>query len=69
MGDTGRGYNSDVYDYKLFTIKSIDESIGGIGSVTYNLSEFFENSSDTPGTFDPINSVGRIIPKKIFPNF
>ena len=69
VGDTGRGYNSDAYDYKLFTITSIDENIGGIGSVTYNLSEFFENSSDTPGTFDPINSVGRIIPKKYFPIF
>ena len=33
------------------------------------MSEFFEGTNDTPGSFDDINSVGRIIPQKHFPTF
>jgi len=69
VGSTGRGYNSEYYDYKLFKLTSIDENIGGIGTVTYNLSEFFPTTAVTPGVFDSINSAGRIIPKKYFPTF
>ena len=68
IGSTSRGYNSDNYDYKLFTITAVDENIGGIGTVTYNLSEYFEGE-ETPGIYDPVNSSGRIIPEKYFPIF
>jgi hypothetical protein len=64
----GKGFNSKDYNYQLFTITSVDPNIGGIGSVTYNLSEFLVNS-ETPGIFDPANSSGRIIPEKYFPTF
>ena len=69
VGSTERGYNSENYNYQLFTITSTDENIGGIGTVTYSMSEFFEGTNDTPGSFDDINSVGRIIPQKHFPTF
>ena len=69
IGSTERGYNSENYGYKLFTVTSTDENIGGIGEVTYSLSEFFDGTDEGPGTFDNINSVGRIIPEKHFPTF
>ena len=69
IGATERGYNSENYGYKLFTVTSTDENIGGIGEVTYSLSEFFDGTDEGPGTFDNINSVGRIIPEKHFPTF
>ena len=68
IGSTAKGYNSQNYNYQLFTITSVDENIGGIGSITYNLSNFL-NSGEDPGKYDPINSAGRIIPEKYFPVF
>jgi len=68
-GSTGKGYNSENYNYKLFTVTSTDENIGGIGSVTYNMSEFL-GGGEEPGIFDASNSsAARIIPKKYFPTF
>jgi hypothetical protein len=63
-----RGFNSENYNYQLFTITSIDSNIGGLGEITYNLNEFL-NESETPGEFDSDNSSGRIIPQKYFPTF
>ena len=69
VGSTGKGYNSENYNYQLFTITSVIENLGGLGgSVTYNLNEFL-NNSETPGIFDPLNSSGRIIAEKYFPTF
>jgi hypothetical protein len=68
VGSTGKGYNSENYNYSLFTLTSVDENRGGIGSVTYNLSQFL-NGSEFPGTFNSTNSSGRIIPEKDFPIF
>jgi len=65
---SAKGFNSKDYNYQLFTITSVDSNIGGIGSVTYNLSEFLSNS-EIPGIFDPLSSSGRIIPEKYFPTF
>ncbi len=56
------GYNSNMYDFKTFTITArnitdskIEYSLTGIGS--------------TGGFFDPINSAGRIIKKEDLPTF
>jgi hypothetical protein len=68
VDSTAKGYNSENYDYALFTITSVDQNIGGIGSITYNLSEFLSDG-EYPGTYDSINSVGRVIPEKYFPTF
>jgi hypothetical protein len=68
VGSTGKGFNSQNYNYQLFTLTDVDENIGGIGSVSYSLDGYL-NGSEFPGNFDPTNSVGRIIPQKFFPQF
>ena len=68
IGSIGKGYNSRDYGYQLFTLTSVDENIGGNGSIVYNLGEFL-NDSEFPGTFNDINSSGRVIAEKHFPIF
>jgi hypothetical protein len=69
VGSTGKGYNSENYNYQFFTLTSVTENLGGLGgSVVYNLNEFL-TGSEFPGTFDSSNSSGKIIPQKYFPIF
>ena len=68
IGGTEKGYNSKDYGYKLFTLTSVTPNIGGIGSVSYNLSTYL-SEGETPGEFDEINSSGVIVAKKDFPTF
>ena len=64
-----KGYNSENYNYALFSILELTEDIGlGQGTITYSLEDYL-TSEETPGVFDYINSVGRIIPEKYFPLF
>ena len=66
--DTGKGYNTELYDYKLFEVTGLDANLGGIGFVTFSMSGHL-GSGELPGTFNPERSSGRIIPKKDFPVF
>ena len=69
VGSTGKGFNSENYNYQLFTLTSVNQNLGATGgSVTYNIGEFL-TGSETPGTFDPANSSGKIIAQKHFPIF
>jgi hypothetical protein len=68
IASTAKGFNSENYNYQFFTITSVDPNIGGIGTVTYNLTNFLLNG-ETPGIFDPTNSSGRVIPEKYLPKF
>jgi len=69
IASTAKGYNSSRYNYSLFILTQIDPNIGGSNaSVTYNLSEYL-SSGEIPGSFDSLNSSGRIIPSKYFPIF
>ena len=68
VGSTGKGFNSENYDYKLFELTAVNERLGGIGIVTYSMSGLLE-SNEIVGVFDDINSSGRIIAKKSFPIF
>jgi hypothetical protein len=69
VGSTGKGYNSENYNYQLFTLTSVTENLGGLGgSVVYNLNEFL-TGSEFPGTLNSTNSSGRIIAQKQFPIF
>ena len=66
VGSTARGYNSSEYGYQRFAITAIPENpFGGVGIVTYSLSNYFATGEDTPGTFDAVNSSGRIIAEKL----
>lgn len=63
VNSTGKGYNSDGYNYSFFTITNTDPNIGGADpTVTYNLTEFL-GVGELPGRYDRVNSVGRIIPE------
>ena len=68
LNSTGKGYNSESYNYQLFTILAVAQNPGGIATVRYNMSEHF-SGLDTPGNIDVFNSAGRIIPEKDFPSF
>jgi hypothetical protein len=69
IGSISKGYNSENYDYQLFTINYVDSNLGGNNAtVRYSLNGFL-NSGEIPGTYDSINSSGRIVPQKYFPIF
>jgi hypothetical protein len=69
VATTGKGYNSSVYNYSLFTLTGVTTALGGSGAnVTYNLSSYL-NEDEIPGTFNSFNSSGRIIPESHFPVF
>jgi hypothetical protein len=64
-----RGYNSENYNYELFTLTGISPDYGGLtATITYNLSESLLEG-ESPGTFNPLESSGRVIPEKYFPTF
>ena len=66
--DTGKGYNTENYDYKLFVVSGVEPNIGGVGFVTFSLSNYLA-TGESPGTFSESRSAGRIIPKHHFPIF
>ena len=68
VGSTGKGFNSANYDYKLFTLTGVTENLGGIGDVTFDMSDFL-TGSEFPGKYDTINSTGKILAQKHFPIF
>ena len=51
-----------------FTIKSVTENLGGIGTVSFSL-EGFVKSGESVGDFNAANSTGRIVASKNFPIF
>ena len=65
IASTGSGYNSVDYNYKFFDVTSIDENIGGIGSVSYKLDPDVNN----PGLYSTARSYGRVVSKGDFPTF
>ena len=63
---TVRGYNSENYNYTLFTVTAIDPNIGGAnGSITYNISEYLL-TGEIPGT---VSINGFVTPERYFPIF
>jgi len=69
IGSTGKGYNSENYNYELFEITNSDSQLGGSGAwFEYNLSSLL-SASEYPGNYDPSKSVGRAIPEVDFPTF
>ena len=69
IGSTGKGFNSENYDYTLFEILATDPNIGGtLGTVRYSLSNII-GEGETPGTFKSILSSAKIIAEEDFPIF
>jgi len=64
-----KGYNSSSYSYNLFPIVGVNTSVGGSGAyIEYSLNDFIGNS-ENPGTFDSLNSSGRVIVENDLPTF
>jgi len=69
VGSTGKGFNSENYDYTLFEILATDANIGGtLGTVRYSLSNILADG-EIPGTFKSNLSSPKIIAEKDFPIF
>ena len=69
VGSTGKGYNSENYDYTLFEILATDPNIGGtLGTVRYSLSILLHDG-EIPGTFKSNISSAKIIAEEDFPIF
>ncbi len=69
LGSTGKGYNSENYDYTLFEILATDPNIGGVlGTVRYSLANIIPDG-DIPGTFKSNLSSAKIIAERNFPIF
>jgi hypothetical protein len=72
IATTGFGYNSENYNYSLFTLTKVpagSSALGGsVGVVTYSLDGLLKEGT-IPGNYDPLRSSGRIISEKDFPVF
>ena len=68
VGTTSKGFNSSAYNYTLFPVTSVEENIGGIGTVFFDMSDVL-SPGELPGTFDKINSTGKMLAQKHFPIF
>ena len=55
-----------IINYLLITATT--ENLGGIGDVSFDMSEFI-SSGEIVGTFDSTNSSGKILAQKHFPSF
>jgi hypothetical protein len=70
VGYKNTGYSSSGYEYKLFTVKSIDPNIGGSnGSIVFNMNDFIIKTTESPGIYSTENEFARIIPESYFPVF
>jgi len=69
VGTTGKGYNSENYNYTLFEVIDSDPKLGGVGAtVTYSL-EGLINVDEYPGDYNVFNSSGKIVPESYLPQF
>ena len=69
VGSTGKGFNSENYNYTLFEILETDPNIGGsLGTVRYSLSNII-GEGEIPGTFKSNLSSAKIIAEEDFPIF
>jgi hypothetical protein len=69
LGSTGKGYNSENYNYTLFEILETDPNIGGsLGTVRYNLSNII-GDGEVPGAFKSNLSSAKIVAEEDFPIF
>ena len=68
---TSLGYNSENYNFSLFTLVGVDTNLGGANaSITYDMSEFLDSQPGfVPGEYDALTSNGSVVPEKFFPTF
>ena len=64
IGSTASGFNSSDHDYALFTITKVHPNYGGVGVVTYSMSEFLTQNVEYPGVFNTVKSSPTLVPEK-----
>jgi len=69
ISGSGKGYNSENYNYEFFTVKTItiNPGITTNPSITYNIADVIE--SDLPGTYDNTFISGSVVPVKNLATF
>ena len=68
VGSTGKGYNSDQYDYKTFEVTQVHQNLGNVGIVTYSMGGNVP-TGETPGNFNTILSSAVLVRERDFPQF
>ena len=68
VGSTGKGYNSESYDYRTFEITQVHQNLGNVGVVTYSLGGNLP-SGEIPGNFNSTLSSGILVRERDFPQF
>ena len=51
VGSTGKGYNSEGYDYRTFEVTQVHQNLGNVGVVTYSMADLV-GSGEAPGNFN-----------------
>jgi hypothetical protein len=69
LESSAKGYNSKNYNYSVFSVVGVNTSLGGSNAyIDYSLENQL-SGSQIPGTFDLLNSSGKIIPERFLPSF
>ena len=68
VGSTGKGFDSQYYDYQSFEITEVHENLGNVGVVTYSLGNLLP-SGEVPGNFNSALSYGTLSLERDFPQF
>ena len=68
VGSTGRGYDSQYYDYQSFEVTQIHENLGNVGVVTYSMNGTVPSGA-IPGNFDTALSSAVLVRERDFPQF
>ena len=68
VGSTGKGFDSQYYDYQSFEVESVHENLGNVGVVTYSLGNLLP-SGEVPGNFNSALSYGTLVKERDFPQF
>jgi len=68
VGSTGKGYNSEGYDFRTFEVTQVHQNLGNVGIVTYSMSGLVA-SGEIPGTFNTLLSSAILVRERDFPQF
>ncbi len=68
VGSTGKGYNSDAYQYRTFEVTQVHENLGNVGIVTYSMNGNVP-SGEIPGNFNTTLSSAVLVRERDFPQF
>ncbi|MGA1047599.1 MAG: hypothetical protein ACO3UU_06290, partial [Minisyncoccia bacterium] len=64
-----KGINSENYGYALFEIIEANPALGGSGAnIIIDMSPYLSDD-EVPGTYQPFNSLGYVVPESYFPTF